>query len=79
MATSGDIIIRYFLQCDGNDVQSQGQQEKEEKFLATDQEAGLCPGSRRARARGRAVSVVSALVILVNCSIPALVAIGDRR
>ena len=26
------------LQCDGNDVQSQGQQEKEEKFLATDQE-----------------------------------------
>ena len=39
------------LQCDGNDVQSQGQQEKEEKFLATDQEAGLCPGSRRAWCR----------------------------
>ena len=32
-----------------------------------------------ARAPAALVSVVSALVILVNCSIPALVAIGDRR
>ena len=61
MATSGDIIIRYFLQCDGNDVQSQGQQEKEEKFLATDQEAGLCPGSRRARVCSECISNSSQL------------------